>query len=159
LLLTLPSALADLRFRLDPRMARNAPPHVTIIYDDEAPDAALLQDRLREACSDFGPIALQLGGVDAFAPPAAGLYVATEADPIFDALRARVLALPFAGRGPAVRPHVTLLHPRSVADAPADWRDHAGSAIPFHAVVREVTIIQSEGGPWSVRARIPLGRS
>jgi 2'-5' RNA ligase len=151
--------LEDLRRRLDPRVAQSVPPHITIIYDDEAPDAGLLHDRLREACPDFAPLALQLGGVAAFAPPAAGLYVAAQADATFDALRARVLRPPFAPRGPAVRPHVTLLHPRSVADAPADWQCHAGSSPCWRAIVREVTVIQSDGGPWRVRATIPLGRS
>jgi 2'-5' RNA ligase len=149
--------LEDLRRRLDPRMAESVPPHITIIYDDEAPDAGLLQDRLREAGADFALVALHLGGVAAFAPPASGLYVAVKADPAFDALRARVLRPPFAARGPAVRPHVTLLHPKNVADAPADWRCHAGSSVNWRTLVREVTVIQSDGGPWRVLARIKLG--
>ncbi len=49
LLLTLPSRLVELRRHLDPRMARSIPPHLTMIYDDEAPEAGLLRDRLREA--------------------------------------------------------------------------------------------------------------
>ncbi len=157
LLLTLPPGLVTLRRALDPRMASRVPPHATIIYDDEAPDAGLLMDRLAGACGDLAPVTLTLSVVKMFSPPAAGLYAATEAGPSFVALRARVLTPPFVTRGPAVLPHVTLLHPRSVADAPADWRSHAGSAIPWVTTVREVAVIESDGGPWNVRARIPLG--
>jgi hypothetical protein len=157
LFLSVPSRLAALRRRLDPRMAQCIAPHVTMIYDDEAPDAGLLLERLRVACADLAPIALWLGCVEMFAAPAAGLYVATRASTAFEMLRSRVLRPPFAPRGKMVRPHVTLLHPRSVGAAPADWRACAGLSIDWASTVNEVTVIQSDGGAWTVVARFPLG--
>lgn len=154
LLLTLPPGLADLRRRLDPAQAARILPHVTVIYDDEAPDAGLLRDRLSQVCACLPPVTLTLSGITMFSPPDAGLYAVVEADPTFAALRARVLTPPFAPRSPGVRPHVTLLHPRSVADAPADWRSYAATPVHGTTTVRDVAIIESSGGPWSVRARM-----
>ncbi len=136
-------------------MAASIPPHVTLVYDDEAPDAALLLDRLCEVCATIPPVALQLGSVQAFEAPDAGLYVATEAGPSFALLRAQVLTPPFAPRR-AVRPHVTLLHPRSIAGAPADWRTQVGTSIAQTTIIREVTLLRSDGGTWRVQAEIPL---
>jgi 2'-5' RNA ligase len=144
----------ELRRHLDPRVARLIPPHVTIVYDDEAPDAGLLVDRLQEACADLAPITLTLSHIKAFGAPSAGLYVAAEASPSFEMLRAWVLRPPFARRGSEVHAHITLLHPKSVADAPADWQCHIGAAIDWTTTVHEVIVIQSNGGPWSEHARL-----
>jgi 2'-5' RNA ligase len=148
--------LVELRRALDPRMAGRIAPHVTAIYDDEAPDPDLLMERLRVVCADLPPVDLRLGCVEAFAPPGGGLFVSTEAGAAFATLRALVLTPPFAARR-AVRPHVTLLHPRSVADAPADWRSHVGCAFGWETTVREVAIMESDGGCWRVKARISFG--
>ena len=75
-------------------MGSSIPPHVTVVYDDEAPDAGLLIDRLRETRRAVAPIMPELRSIEAFDPPAAGRYVAAEAD----ARRTLLRHMPFARR-------------------------------------------------------------
>jgi hypothetical protein len=113
LLLSVLPALDDLRRSLDPQMARRIPPHVTAIYDDEAPEPDLMVHRLRGVCTKLPPIELHLEEVVRFESPNQGLYVTTTASTSFTTLRTQVLQPPFAPRSASMWPHVTILHPRS----------------------------------------------
>lgn len=108
---TLRTAIDAARVRWNPEIATGNPAHVTIVYDDEAPDPTLLRERLERACRSVAPFALHLGDVRRFEPPVIGAFVAV-ADPTdgIAQLRARVLEAPFRARE-RFGLHVTLLHP------------------------------------------------
>jgi hypothetical protein len=157
LLLSVSSALDDLRRSLDPEMARRIPPHVTAIYDDEAPDPDLMLCRLEAVCTKLPPIVLHLGEVVAFEPPEQGLYVATTASTSFTNLRTQVLQPPFVARGASMWPHVTILHPRSAPACIANWRSYVGSTIGRSMiVVRKVSVVEYVGDTWRVRRSFPF---
>ena len=149
-------ALEDLRRSLDPQMAARIPPHVTAIYDDEAPAPDLMIHRLRDVCGGLLAIQLELREIVSFEPPSEGLYVVTTASASFAELRAQVLRPPFAPRNASMWPHVTILHPRSVATSAADWRSYIGSEIGRSTLVREIKVMEYDGSSWHIRASIPL---
>lgn len=151
-------ALEDLRRSLDPQTAARIPPHVTAIYDDEASEPDLMVHRLRDACARLPPIQLDLGEVASFEAPNEGLYVTATAGASFVELRSQVLRPPFAPRGASMRPHVTILHPRSVAASTVDWRSYIGTKIGWCAVAREVKVIEYDGRVWRVLTSIPLAQ-
>jgi len=155
LLLSVLPALDDLRRSLDPQMARRIPPHVTAIYDDEAPDPDLMIRRLRAVCSKLPPIELHLDKIVGFEPPEQGLYVTTAASTSFTNLRTQVLRPPFAPRSASMWPHVTILHPRSAPACTVNWRSYIGSTIGRSMiVVRKVSVLEYVGETWRVRASI-----
>jgi len=114
------AALDDLRRSLDPQMARRIPPHVTAIYDDEAPEPDLMVHRLRGVCTKLPPIELHLEEVVGFESPNQGLYVTTTASTSFTKLRTQVLQPSFAPRSASMWPHLTILHPRSAPACAVD---------------------------------------
>ena len=120
LLLSVLPALDDLRRSLDPQMARRIPPHVTAIYDDEAPEPDLMVHRLRGVCTKLPPIELHLEEVVGFESPNQGLYVTTTASTSFTKLRTQVLQPSFAPRSASMWPHLTILHPRSAPACAVD---------------------------------------
>jgi hypothetical protein len=157
LLLSVLPALDDLRRSLDPVMARRIPPHVTAIYDDEAPDPDLMIGRLEEVCTKLPPIVLHLDEVVGFEPPEEGLYVTSTASTSFTTLRTQVLRPPFAPRSASMWPHVTILHPRSAPACPANWRSYVGSTIGRSMiVVRKVSVVEYVGKSWRVRRSFPF---
>jgi hypothetical protein len=57
------------------------PSHITVIYQDEAPDAVLLADRLRVVAGRTRPFRLKFGSVMRFPEPVRGAFVAVT-DPL-----------------------------------------------------------------------------
>jgi 2'-5' RNA ligase len=113
--ITLPAALRTAidaaRVRWNPEIATGNPAHVTIVYDDEAPDPTLLRARLERACRSVAPFPLRLGAVRRFEPPVIGAFlVVADATDGIAKLRAHVLESPFRARE-RFGLHVTLLHP------------------------------------------------
>lgn len=108
---TLRTAIDAARVRWSPEIAVGNPAHVTIVYEDEARDAALLQTRLERACRTIAPFALRLGDVRRFESPVSGAFLAVEdATGGIAKLRRSVLESPFRARE-RFGLHVTLLHP------------------------------------------------
>ena len=62
----------------DPDMANRIAAHVTLVYPQEAPNAELLIERVREASACLGPLRLRLGDVAVFERPEDGVYVSVE---------------------------------------------------------------------------------
>jgi 2'-5' RNA ligase len=100
-----------LRLRWNHERARGNPAHLTLVYHDEAPDVALLVERLREVASEVEPFPLTVGPAMRFPEPICGAFLSV-ADPTdaVTAIRARLLAPPFTQRS-HYGLHVTLLHP------------------------------------------------
>jgi 2'-5' RNA ligase len=155
LLRDLPS-VESLRAELDPRMAALIPAHVTVVYDDEAPDPDLLADGLRDAGREAPPIELRLATVAAFEPPDEGLYVATKASDGLARLRVAVLRPPFMVTRSGFWPHVTVLNPRSVEACEEDWRSLIGREVGVSVTVSEVALVEFRDGRWLVREAIGL---
>ena len=138
------SVVDAVRSRVDPEQFRLIPAHVTLCRDDELGDWLAIRARL----DALGPLLVELElGAPLRLPDGCVLLPVTGSTETFDALRARLLA----GSPRALRPHVTLLHPRHAQgkeerlDTTRDWD------LPARVLLREVSWIeQVDGGPWRV---------
>lgn len=73
----------------------------------------------------------------------------------------RGYALPYFGRrsrqlGRASRPHVTVLHPRSVEASEADWLSYVGREIGAVVTVSEVAVVEFRDERWQTRETVDL---
>ena len=124
---TLPEELqreiAPLRERWNPERALGNPAHVTIAYHDEAPDAEMLEARLRAALRNVAPFGLFVGKPAQFRAPARGVFLQVS-DPTnaIASIRDDVLVPPFAPRAHFDLP-VTVLHSEQGDRLAEAWRD------------------------------------
>lgn len=155
--ITLP---ADVRQEIDrlralwnPERATGNPAHLTVAYQDEAPDPVLLAERLRRVAAQTVPFLLMVGPVTRFPGPAGGAYLAV-VDPCdrIAAIRAEVLAPPFTRRE-RFGLHVTLLHPEQGSRTESAWLAFEGLSLVGGF---EVTELQLVGPDNSVLAVFPL---
>jgi GNAT superfamily N-acetyltransferase/2'-5' RNA ligase len=154
----LPGELADridaVRRQWDPGMVARIAPHATLVYPHEAPIAALLVERLRDAASATPPFRLRLGELRHSANHDAVWIQLEDVDGGYAALRERILPPPFRAQG--FPPHVTLVHPRTSSRGPElwaasrDWRNDA------EFTAREVMVTAFDGARWIVVARCAL---
>jgi 2'-5' RNA ligase len=151
------SQLKRLRDELDPEFARRIPPHVTLIYDDEASDIDLLIRRLRTASANARPVNLSLSLMARFQSPNDGLYIVTTASAEFQSIRHQVLKPPFSSRGPLLKPHITIVHPSRVSNISAAWQNYIGAAVHQSTSVASITIVEWDGSTWLSKDEIPLG--
>lgn len=112
---TLPDELqrriAPLRERWNPERALGNPAHVTIVYQDEASDADLLEARLRATACNLTPFELSVDGPARFPDPARGAFLrVSDLTNAISFVRYEVLRPPFAPRR-RFGLHVTVLHP------------------------------------------------
>jgi 2'-5' RNA ligase len=123
--ITLPAdvrrGIDTLRAEWNPERSAGNPAHVTLVYQDEAPAAALLAERLRLVAAGTAPFRLVVGLAVRFPEPLRGAYL-TITDPtgVVAAVRERVLAPPF-NRRERFGLHVTLLHPDQGERLAAAW--------------------------------------
>lgn len=143
------------RMACNPERAAGNPAHVTVAYQDEAPDPALLAERLHGVAARTRPFRLAVGQAGRFPPPARGAFPAV-ADPAgaVAAIRAQVLAPPFTRRE-RFGLHVTLLHPDQGERLESAWA--AFAALP-PAGEFEVTAIELVGPDNAVLAVFPLAQ-
>lgn len=121
--------LAALRHRWDPVMAAGVPPHVTVAYPEE--HTAL------NAVGATAPFRLELGDVVAMDEGAGGVFVEVrDVDGGWTALRERVVR---SGRL-HVRPHVTIVHPRTSDRGPDAWAELRCTTFEGTVVVTEVAV-------------------
>lgn len=149
-------SIDPIRRRYSPAHVRGNPAHVTLAYHDEAPDPHLLRERLRLAAARTPRFVLGLGGAKRFEPPVAGAYLeVTDATGIVAALRARLLAPPFAARE-RFGLHVTLVHPAESALLETAWPELAVLAFRRPFAVDELELVDAAN---LVVGRFPLGAS
>lgn len=140
-----------LRRASDPGMAAMVAAHVTVVYPEEAPDTALLVERLRAL--SIPPFRLALGAPAAFTEEraGAGLHV-VDLDGGWSRIRAGLLAAPFRDLGHP--PHVTVAHPRTAAEA----RTAARAALPTGTwTVTEIALTATRLDRVDVIERFQLG--
>ena len=146
-----------LRRRWDPDMAARIAAHVTLIYDREAADLALLTERLTEASRSVGPFKLHLGGTACFGAPSGGIYVTVDdVEGGVARLRERILQPLFVQRWKPLTPHVTLLHPRHGSRGEEAWRALQDVRFDRDILVDRVTLIENRGSGWAPLAEFPL---
>ncbi len=148
--------IESVRRRWDPAMAAQTDAHVTVIYPQEAPDASLLDERLRKAARVSEPFRLRLGRVACFGRPECGVYVEVEdLDDGLARLRARVLAPPFDPLD--FPPHVTLVHPRTSDRAHEFWNSPRNAEFGEEFCVASVAITALDGRKCGTLSAYALG--
>lgn len=150
------AAFDPIRRRWSPLHARGNPAHVTLAYQDEAPDPHLLRERLRHEAVRTACFVLAVGRVRRFALPAAGAYLEV-ADPggHVSGFRARLLAPPFAPRE-RYAPHVTLVHPAESERLEEAWPELRAIAAHGRFVVDHLELVDTAN---TVIGRFPLATS
>jgi 2'-5' RNA ligase len=142
-----------LRVAWNPERAAGNPAHITVAYQDEAPDPALLAERVRLAAARTGRFRLEVGPAGRFPPPVRGAFLAVaDTSGRVAALRDGVLAPPFTRRE-RFGLHVTLLHPDQGERLEAAWP--AFAALPPTGAF-EVTEVEMVGPDNAVMAVFPL---
>lgn len=145
-----------IRREWDPTMAARIAAHVTVAYPQEAPRTDLLIERVREASRKIPPFRLVLGGIGCFARPEDGVYVGVEdVDGGYARLREEVLRPPV--QGSSIRPHVTLIHPRTSGRGREFWDSRGHQRPEQRFTVEEVTITAFDGVSWVVLETFSLG--
>jgi 2'-5' RNA ligase superfamily len=95
----------ELRRRWDPQMAAQIAAHVTVIYPEEIPGPARLQERAAAAAAETAPFDLETGPAFCDGPPSGGVFLRIH-DPDGGLRAFRAAAIP-AGRAISFPPHLT----------------------------------------------------
>jgi 8-oxo-dGTP diphosphatase len=132
----------------DPAMAAQIAAHATVAYPEEVDDLDLgqLRQRVATAAGEVSPFGLRLHVPYFEDAPAGGVFVGLH-DPGrgWERLRRRV-----AGERAIldVRPHVTLVHPRTTNRGKPAWRQLEGAAFDGEWIVRAVSVTAFDGRRW-----------
>lgn len=147
-----------LRRRWDPAMAAQIAAHITLVYPQEAPDAALLRERLATVCHATAPFRLRLAGVAVFGRAEEGVYVdVQDTQGAFARMHAALVTPPME---PIVfPPHVTLVHPRTSHLGVACWRAQQQCTFDATFEVRAATITGWDGTRWATLERFAFDRN
>lgn len=117
--------VAALRRHWDPVMAAGVPPHITVVYPEEADNFDDLVERARRVIPGFGPFEVRLGRSTTIDAGVGGVFIEVEDDAdAIRSLRDRVLQSPVAPV--SLGPHLTIAHPRTSSNGPACWRELEG---------------------------------
>jgi 2'-5' RNA ligase len=159
----LPPALERLRLASVADAARGVPAHLTLLYPFVAWDSldASVARRVAEIAAAHEPFAYTLTGAARWHDT---VYVAVEPVEPFVVLQADLAGTfpdyPIYGAPAdfAFVPHVTVAEGRAVNDAET-IRTPAWSDLPARRTADALEVIATDGGPWQVVWRIPLGRA
>lgn len=160
--LILPEPVAGLvdevRSTWDPEMARRIGAHVTLVHD--ASPLALTIERLRRAAVEVATFRLELGAAARWEPEEGGIYLEVrDVDGGIRALRDYVMVPPLGEPdGTEYEPHVTIVHPRTVAPARrrAAWDRLRFWQLERVVVVDAVTVIIETPTGWDAVETIRL---
>lgn len=159
LLIELTGEVADqvqeYRREYDPVMADRIPPHVTLVYPQEADDEELLLDRVAEAAAATTPFDLGPGDVEK--SNLGGVWF-TVVDPsgTWSNLRRSILGPPFEPY--PVTPHITVVHPRTSHRGPEALAAMNGTRVRGLCRVDEVVYAETGRRGTRVLERFPLSR-
>lgn len=147
------ASIDPIRRRFSPAHARGNPAHVTLAYQDEAPDPHLLRERLRLAAARTPRFELSIGRTKRFEPPVSGAYLDV-VDPagVVAGLRDRLLAPPFSPRARFAL-HVTIVHPAEAALLSEAWPQLGTLVFPGSFAVEGLELVD---GSNTVVTRFPL---
>jgi hypothetical protein len=141
-----PSRLADARRQWDPVMAAQIAPHVTVAYPHDVADVDAMVERVRVAAGDTAAFALQLGETVHAGDPNRGVFVAVDDGAGgWTRLRATISG---AALDDAVRPHMTLVHPRTSGLGAVAFDALRGRCDPTTIEVSAVSVTAYDGERW-----------
>ncbi|MBD0338336.1 MAG: NUDIX domain-containing protein [Thermoleophilia bacterium] len=138
----------ELRRVWDPAMAMQIAAHVTVAYPVELGDQV-------PAVAGLAPFRLSLGAIAHWEAPEGGVYVAVE-DLDGGWTGAREFLPRLSADRLDVRPHVTVVHPRTTNRGPAAWKALKGGRLDGESVVRELAITAFDGRCWLTVETFPL---
>lgn len=149
----------EIRHRWDPLMAARIDAHLTLIHDVQ--DHGALGDTLVRAAATTPPFELTLTTTGCWGPAKWGIYLAVDDhDGGVWALHEALAPIedPRWLRG-TFRPHVTLLHGRTVTEDAADaaWAELEHFVADQRVRIDEVCVVESHPGRWEVFDRFVLG--
>jgi mutator protein MutT len=134
--------LQALRVRWDPVMARRIPPHVSLVYPEEADDEALLLRRAASVAEKTAPFDIFFGDVTTEDSGRGGVWFPViDPSDTWGRLRTSILAPPF--RQLPMRPHATVVHPRTSDRGLEALVDLKGSSLDREARVTEVLFTET----------------
>ena len=144
----------ELRSRWDPRMASQIAAHITLIYPEEIPDPAELDQLAETAAANTPPFSITLGPAFYVGSPADGVFFRVhDIDDGIGSFRARTVP---PDRAISFPPHVTIVHPRTSCLGGQAWRTLATTQLDVQSAVTHVTITASDGDQWHTVRRLPL---
>jgi len=156
-----PPALREVeavRRRWDPVMAARIAAHVTIVHDVTDHDRA--DAALRAAAASTAPIELTLTRAAHWGATARGVYLAVEPhDRGIDSLhRALVDVEDPRWLRIGYRPHLTVVHPRYVAEdeAARSWAELSGWTPRRRVRVERVAVVEMDADGWKTVAQVVL---
>jgi 2'-5' RNA ligase len=144
----------ELRSRWDPLMAQLIAAHVTLIYSEEIPDPAQLEQLAAIAAASTPPFTIALGPAFYVGSPADGVFFHVH-DPEggIGSFRARTVP---AGQVIDFPPHVTIVHPRTSRLGEQAWNDLATARVAARFILTQVAVTASSGDRWQTLRLLPL---
>jgi hypothetical protein len=148
----------EVRSTWDPEMARRIATHVTLVHD--ASPLALTIERLRGAAVEVAAFRLEFGAAAHWESDVGGIYLEVrDLDDGIRALREYVMLPPLSDPGGTeYEPHVTIVHPRTVAPAErrAAWDRLRAWHLRRVVVIDAVTVIVETPTGWDTVETIRL---
>lgn len=147
--------LQSLRMRWDPVMASRIPPHVTLVYPEETGDEDLPSEKARGAAGDTAPFSIWFDEVAGSDRGEGGVWFPV-VDPsnTWDQLRRRILVPPSKPSG--VRPHATVVHPRTSRRSAEALLELGGFRLPGELRMDELLFTETGDSGVEVLSRLPL---
>lgn len=149
--------LQSLREEWDPTMASRVPPHVSVVYPEEATDQTLLMERTRTAVLDTEAFMISLRGVSAGDEGRGGVWFDVH-DPssTWTQLRSRILDPPF--RALPIGPHATVVHPRTSPHGREAFATLAETSLDGDIHISELLYTETSEERWRIVERFPLNQ-
>jgi 2'-5' RNA ligase len=148
------AAIEVLRDRWDPVMASQISAHVTVTYPAEVASLDDLMQRVGAAAEKVGRFRLQLGKVRCFDRPEDGVFVeVADLDGGWRALRKAICSS--AGQLD-VKPHVTVVHPRTSDQGSSAWERLSGQRFDGEMTAAEISVTAFDGRRWFTVATFAL---
>ncbi len=148
----------EVRSTWDPETARRIAAHVTLVHD--ASPLELTIERLRGAAAETAAFRLALGAAARWESGEGGIYLEVrDVDDGVRALREHVMLPPISDPdGTEYEPHVTIVHPRTVAPAGrrAAWDRLRAWHLTRVVVIDAVTVIVETPTGWDTVDTIRL---
>lgn len=135
-----------LRRRWDPQMAGQIAAHLTVVYPEEVPDPASLQERAAAAAATMAPFDLQTGPTFYHESPSSGVFL--QVHDLDGGLRAFRTAVVPPGNAISFPPHITIVHPRTSALGEQAWAELATCSVSIRFTVTRVAITAFDGDRW-----------
>ena len=136
----------QLRHRWDPQMARQIAAHVTVVYPEEIPAPASLQERAAAAAATTAPFDLQTGPAFYHGSLSSGVFL--QVHDLDGGLRAFRTAVVPPGNAVSFPPHITIVHPRTSALGEQAWAELAACSLSIRFTVTCVAITAFDGHRW-----------